>query len=102
MVCFAFICISEDGVKMNRVALAQLTQLYMTLKLECPFYKVFNYYLCQVRYLSDKDNTDQIPGYTPAHLTSHQYVRFSASQLFVRKPEPAIILNSYISQNYLR
>ncbi|XP_042255259.1 FAST kinase domain-containing protein 3, mitochondrial [Thunnus maccoyii] len=31
--------LQEEGTKMDRIVLAQLTQLYMTLKLECPFYE---------------------------------------------------------------
>lgn len=31
---------------MDRIVLAQLTQLYMTLKLECPFYEVKHVTLC--------------------------------------------------------
>ncbi len=34
------VCVSEQGTGMDRIVLAQLTQLYMTLKLECPFYEV--------------------------------------------------------------
>lgn len=33
-------CVPEHGTGMDRIVLAQLTQLYMTLKLECPFYEV--------------------------------------------------------------
>ncbi|KAM7369786.1 hypothetical protein PAMP_011078 [Pampus punctatissimus] len=31
--------LQEEGTKMDPIVLAQLTQLYMTLKLECPFYE---------------------------------------------------------------
>lgn len=34
--------ISEHGSGVDRYVLAQLTQLYMTMKLECPFYEVTN------------------------------------------------------------
>lgn len=34
---------SEDGTGIDRYVLAQLTQLYMTVKLECPFYEVKNF-----------------------------------------------------------
>lgn len=33
-------CIPDQGTGIDRIVLAQLTQLYMTLKLECPFYEV--------------------------------------------------------------
>lgn len=31
---------AEQGAGIDRAVLAQLTQLYMTVKLECPFYQV--------------------------------------------------------------
>ena len=34
------LCVPEPGTAMDRQVLAQLTQLYMTVKLECPFYGV--------------------------------------------------------------
>lgn len=37
--CFFSIQAEEDS-GMDRMVLAQLTQLYMTVKLECPFYNV--------------------------------------------------------------
>lgn len=33
-------CILSEGSVMDQKVLAQLTQLYMTMKLECPFYRV--------------------------------------------------------------
>lgn len=32
---------------MDRAVLAQLTQLYMTVKLECPFYEVLKYFVTE-------------------------------------------------------
>lgn len=40
--------LSEEGCGMDRVTLAQLTQLYMTVKLECPFYDVCIIFPCIV------------------------------------------------------
>jgi hypothetical protein len=37
---FLLLCVLEPGTAMDRLVLAQLTQLYMTVKLECPFYGV--------------------------------------------------------------
>lgn len=34
------VCVPDQGTGIDRIVLAQLTQLYMTLKLECPFYEV--------------------------------------------------------------
>lgn len=35
-----YVCGTEQGTGPDRFVLAQLTQLYMTVKLECPFYEV--------------------------------------------------------------
>lgn len=47
MYCFIYLfywstlsCILSEGSIMDQAVLAQLTQLYMTMKLECPFYQV--------------------------------------------------------------
>lgn len=39
-VCVFYFCATEEGAGMDRLILAQLTQLYMTVTLECPFYEV--------------------------------------------------------------
>lgn len=33
-------CASDQDLRIERTVLAQLTQLYMTVKLECPIYEV--------------------------------------------------------------
>lgn len=43
-------CPVEQSMGIDRAALAQLTQLYMTVKLECPFY--------EVKYLEQCDGLD--------------------------------------------
>lgn len=39
-------CVPDQGNGIDQIILAQLTQLYMTLKLECPFYEVRVCHIC--------------------------------------------------------
>ncbi len=93
---------------MDRIVLAQLTQLYMTLKLECPFYEVKYVELCQrlnvlkTRPAQQDDKGimhSQKPEYTPSYLTCHQCVRSTAFLLSSIKPEQAILVTFYISHS---
>lgn len=50
-----YLCVAEQGTGLDRFILAQLTQLYMTVKLECPFYEVRNLNTGQrVEYVKDE------------------------------------------------
>ena len=74
-------CIPDQGTGIDRIFLAQLTQLYMTLKLECPFYEVrhvSSYTGFKTRPGQHKNKGlmhSQKPEYTPSHGTCHWYVR---------------------------
>lgn len=53
-------CILSEGSVMDQGVLAQLTQLYVTMKLECPFYRVCIYCMLHIHINMASKNTFNI------------------------------------------